>query len=88
MEGHNKPCYYCGENCDALAGNPGKWPVMLCHKDEPGVMKYHHVECVTKRLIENVSNETLIRELMRRYHKDESSFIDEFMTIKKDTGEI
>lgn len=43
-------CYYCGEGCEAYAGNPGRWPVALCHPDEPGVTKWHHVECVSRRL--------------------------------------
>ena len=49
-EGHNEPCYYCGEPCNSLAGDPGKWPVGLCHSDEPGVVKYHHEACVNDRL--------------------------------------
>ena len=32
---HGMPCYYCGEPADSLSGNPGKWPIALCHKDEP-----------------------------------------------------
>ena len=44
------PCYYCGEKCEPFAGNPGKWPIMLCHSDEPGKTKPHHVECISARL--------------------------------------
>ncbi len=53
MEGHDKPCYYCGEPCNGLAGNPSRWPIPLCHRDEPGWVKWHHIGCVTSRLIEN-----------------------------------
>lgn len=28
-EGHNEPCYACGEFCNSLAGDPGQWPTML-----------------------------------------------------------
>jgi hypothetical protein len=28
-DGHNEPCWYCKEPCDALAANPGKWPLLL-----------------------------------------------------------
>lgn len=49
-EGHNEPCYYCGEPCDKLAGDPGKWPIPLCHSDEPGIVKWHHGGCVSERL--------------------------------------
>jgi hypothetical protein len=49
-EGYNEPCYYCGEPCNAVAGNPGMWPVALCHPDDPGVVKYHHHDCVAERL--------------------------------------
>jgi len=52
-QGHNKPCYYCGEPCNGFAGDPGLWPLAFCHRDEPGVMKWHHSRCVTRRLVEN-----------------------------------
>ena len=48
--GHDLPCYYCGERCDGLAGNPAKWPLGFPHKEEPGVVKYHHMGCVMDRL--------------------------------------
>jgi hypothetical protein len=49
-EGHEQPCYYCGEPCNALAGNPGLWPVGLHHREDPGVVKWHHDRCVSLRL--------------------------------------
>ena len=57
MEGHDKPCYYCGKPCNTLAGNPSLWPVALCHRDDPGRVKWHHTGCVTDRLIENGGHE-------------------------------
>lgn len=48
--GHKQPCYYCGENCNSLAANPGKWPIPLCHPDDPGKVKWHHIGCVSERL--------------------------------------
>ena len=45
-------CYYCGKMTVGCAGNPGEWPVMLCHADDPGVVKHHHVRCVSERLAE------------------------------------
>ena len=48
--GHDARCYYCNEPCNSLAGNPGLWPIPLCHEDEPGVVKYHHIGCVSERL--------------------------------------
>ena len=50
MEGHGEACYYCGEECNSLAGNPGRWPIPLTHPDEPGVVKWHHIRCVSERL--------------------------------------
>jgi hypothetical protein len=50
IQGHNEPCYFCGRACNALAGNPGEWPIPLCHADEPGVVKWHHTSCVQERL--------------------------------------
>ncbi len=52
MQGHAEPCYYCNTLCDALSGNPSRWPVPLCHKDAPGVVKWHHTGCVSNRLEE------------------------------------
>ena len=70
FEGHDKPCYYCGQPCDGLAGNPNKWPIPLTHRDEPGVVKWHHIGCVSRRLFENIwtddgSLETLYQDAMK-----------------------
>ncbi len=43
-------CYYCGEPTCSLAGNPGRWPIGLCHDTEPGVTKVHCTQCVMSRL--------------------------------------
>lgn len=53
--GHGEPCYYCGEPCNSLAGDPGLWPIPLAHKDDPGCVKRHHIRCVSERLIENLA---------------------------------
>ena len=53
-------CYYCGEMTNSLAGNPGEWPVMLCHKDEPGKVKHHHTKCVMYRL----QGDSMIKEIV------------------------
>jgi hypothetical protein len=50
LEGNNKPCYYCGKPCNSLAGDPSKWPIPLCHSDDPGKVKWHHIGCVSERL--------------------------------------
>lgn len=44
------PCYYCGKMTGSLAANPNLWPLRFPHDDDPGVVKYHHVGCVTDRL--------------------------------------
>lgn len=49
-DGHMAPCYYCGLPCNAAAGNPGLWPVGLCHPEAPGVLRWHHTGCVSRRL--------------------------------------
>lgn len=49
-DGDRQLCYYCKEPCNALAGNPEKWPIPLCHRDDPGQVKWHHIGCVTERL--------------------------------------
>ena len=73
MEGHNKNCYYCGQLCDSLAANPGLWPIPLFHKNDPGKVNWHHIRCVTRKLIENISNEDLIKELHKRLNNDPAS---------------
>jgi hypothetical protein len=49
-DGHGEPCYYCSEPCNDFAGNPGLWSIALCHSDEPGVVKFHHIGCVQRRV--------------------------------------
>jgi hypothetical protein len=51
-QGHNEPCYYCGKPCDGLAGDPGQWPIGLCHAGDPGLVKYHHTNCIYEQLNE------------------------------------
>src|SRR5688572_707455 len=53
------PCYYCGEPTSSWAGNPGLWPLLFPHSDEPGVVKSHHISCVTERLNRVERAETL-----------------------------
>ncbi len=54
---HGKPCYFCNQPINSLAGDPGKWGIPLCHEDEPGVVKAHHIGCVASRL-------ALVKELV------------------------
>lgn len=49
-EGHGEQWYFCTELCDSLAGDPGEWPIGFPHKENPGVVRYHHSRCVTVRL--------------------------------------
>jgi hypothetical protein len=49
-DGHNQPCYYCGELCNNFAGDPGQWSVRFPEKDDPGKMKSHHMGCLLKKL--------------------------------------
>lgn len=50
VEPINDPCYWCGEPTNGLAGDPGEWPIFLCHAENPGVVKAHHERCVMDRL--------------------------------------
>lgn len=43
-------CYYCGKPVNSLAGNPSEWGILLCHTNEPGKVKPHHIGCVSQRL--------------------------------------
>lgn len=72
LEGHGEPCYYCGERCSAVAGNPNKWPLYLCHPEEPGIVKWHHVGCVSERLQQLASRSRDLNEavgLLREIHQ-------------------
>lgn len=62
-EGHNKPCYYCKKSCNNLAGNPNDWPIPLCHSDDPGAVQWHHIGCVSIRLVENLDIKTTLDNL-------------------------
>ena len=74
-EGNGEACYYCGEPCKSYAGNPARWPIPLCHRNDPGVVKWHHIGCVTDRLIENqpstpapqAPGEEGLREILARH---------------------
>lgn len=50
VEGHGEACFYCGEPCSNLAGDPGQWPLIFAQADETGIARAHHVECVVSRL--------------------------------------
>ena len=54
-------CYYCGEMTDSLIGNPSKWSLFFCHKDEPGKVKAHHTGCVIQRLNDYEKLEKIIK---------------------------
>jgi hypothetical protein len=60
---HSKPCHYCAAPIDDLATDPGLWGIGLCHEDDPGVIKWHHVGCILKRLKENESLKTQLSDM-------------------------
>ncbi len=54
-EGHDEICYFCGNPCNSLAGDPGKWPVFLWQgaiSKETGKAFWHHAGCVMEKLDE------------------------------------
>lgn len=55
------PCYYCGEPTQSLAGDPGRWPLLFSHDDDPGVVRHHHTRCVY-RLLPEANPQTVRRE--------------------------
>lgn len=50
MRAHDKPCFYCGEKINNLAGNPGKWSLHFPQPDGTGICQHYHTECVMDRL--------------------------------------
>ena len=57
---NEKNCYYCGVVCNDYSCNPSDWSIPLCHSDEPGKVKYHHIGCVSKRLEKLRQIETIL----------------------------
>ncbi len=49
-QGHGAICPLCSLPCNAMAGNPGLWPIPLPDPDQPGKILYHHMGCVAERL--------------------------------------
>jgi hypothetical protein len=82
MDFHGKPCYYCGKPIDNLAGNPGKWSVLLCHEDDPGVVKPHHSQCVMDRLLKYEQYKKDLQYIADYSSEDAVLFLDGFGDYK------
>ena len=70
VQGHEAPCYYCKEPCNSFAGNPSKWPIPLCHADDPGRVKWHHIGCVAER-VRDGERYRFMRDLQTDPYQDE-----------------
>lgn len=66
---NNINCYYCKTPTNELSANPSDWPLCFCHEDEPGIVKSHHVKCVTERLKELEKKDIIIKNLEERVKK-------------------
>lgn len=75
LEGHDQPCYYCGMPCNSWIGNPGMWPIPLCHDDEPGVVKWHHTGCVDLRLQKLQKMEEMFAAMDKSYNDTTLDYI-------------
>jgi hypothetical protein len=90
-EGHDEPCYYCGIPCNNLIGNPGMWSIPLCHSDEPGKVKWHHIGCVSMRLgklelIEQVAKQDDLKQIKQIIDEVEVMFKPELEYYKNISG--
>lgn len=74
MQGHAKPCYYCQEGCDSLAANPSRWPIPMCHADDPGRVKWHHIGCVAER-VRDGERYRFMRNLQTDPYQDETPHV-------------
>jgi len=88
LHGHNEPCYYCKKPCNSLTGNPSQWPIPLCHADDPGRVKYHHIGCVSERLRERDEAQALAAsvalDLHQAYYKEDAkSLLDIVVAARK-----
>ena len=70
MWAHGKPCYYCGQPVNNLAANPSEWNVYLCHEDDPGRIKPHHIGCVSERLDVAEKLRGLVKALLDRPNRE------------------
>lgn len=77
--GHGKPCYYCGELTSSIAGNSARWPVPLCHKEEPGKVAWHHIGCVMKKLREGEAAEAKLAAIQSTEGCDVEGALDAYM---------
>lgn len=62
-------CYYCNKSIVNISANPSEWGLGFCHKEYPGVVKQHHVGCVTQRLKDF--------EKLKKTHKQQSELLFE-----------
>ncbi len=69
--GHKESCYYCSKPTNCLSANPNEWAIPLCHKEEPGVVKWHHIGCVSERLAKLQAPKVIKwPEEIKQYHED------------------
>ena len=81
-------CYYCDKPVNNLAGNPNEWGIPLCHEDEPGKVKTHHIGCVSERLRENKKMKKALawadEELSRLKTGKESQLVEEITKLQEE----
>lgn len=46
-------CFICNEAIAKLAGNPGRWPLLLPYRGGNGKKRCYHIQCVVVRLEDN-----------------------------------
>jgi len=61
MHGQGTPCYYCKTPVDHLAGNPGKWPIVIPHNGKP---EYHCSRCITAGMAERDRLRDALRNML------------------------
>lgn len=49
-KGHGQPCGLCGEECNDLAGNSGKWAMLCPSNTHPGKREPYCSRCVAKAI--------------------------------------
>lgn len=65
------PCFYCGELCNDLAGDPGLWSLYFPDPDQygSGYGRHHHTKCVMRRL-DDLSSAAVERDRLKATNRE------------------
>lgn len=81
------PCELCGETIDSFAGNPSKWGTGLPVHGGNGKIKYYHLSCLAKMIVDRDELITaLIKEIIKCNYEGGSYSIESSELIERITN--